>query len=128
RRCKHSLPMSAPTKNLSRHLRVNRDFLDRALAAVTRYSFRLTHTSAEALGLIRSHATEPAATAPLSAAMTRSSHDMVPRLLRGICETAAAPEFDLSAGAIVSVPVAVTAVTAAGDASLVSVPCASAAR
>jgi hypothetical protein len=35
--------------------------------------------------------------------MTRSSQDILPILLLGVCATAAAPEFDLSAGAIVSV-------------------------
>ncbi len=60
--------------------------------------------------------------------MTRSSQDMVPILLLGVCETAAAPEFDLSAGAIVSVPAADMTVAAAGDASLAAVPCALAAR
>jgi hypothetical protein len=81
-------------------------------------SLRVTHTSAEALGPIRNQASEPVTTAPLSAAMTRNSQDMLPILVLGVCEKAAAPEFDLSAGAIVSVPAAVTTVAAAGDASL----------
>ena len=84
----------------------------------THDSLRLTHTSAEALGPIRNQASEPVATAPLSAAMTRSSQDMLPILLLGVCETTAAPEFDLSAGAIVSVLAAVTTVAAADGASL----------
>jgi hypothetical protein len=50
----------------------------RALARVAaRYLFRLTHTSAEALGPIRNQAIEPVTTAPLSAAMTRSSQAIV---------------------------------------------------
>jgi hypothetical protein len=73
-------------------------------------------------GPIRNQASEPVATAPLSAAMTRSSQDILPILLLGVCATAAAPEFDLSAGAIVSVLAAVTTVAAADGASLASAP------
>src|SRR6516164_741780 len=87
--------------------------------------FTLTHTSAEAPDPIRkapdpirNQAIEPVPTAPLSAAMTRSSQDIVPIPLLGAAAKAAAPEFDLSASAIVSVPAAVTTVAAAGDASL----------
>jgi hypothetical protein len=65
--------------------------------------FALTHTSAAALGPIRNQASEPVATAPLSAAMAHSSQDMLLILLLGVCEKAAAPEFDSSAGTIVSV-------------------------
>src|SRR4029077_8236020 len=60
--------------------------------------------------------------------MTRSSQDILPILLLGVCATAAAPEFDLSAGAIVSVLAAVTTVAAADGASLASAPSALAAR
>ena len=87
--------------------------------------FALIHTSAEAPGPIRNQASEPVATAPLSAAMIHSSQDILPILLLGVCErAAAAPEFDSSAGAIVSVLAAVTTVAA----SLASAPCASVAR
>ena len=44
--------------------------------------FALTHTSAEALGPIRNQASEPIATAPLSAAMIQSSQDILPILLQ----------------------------------------------
>ena len=84
--------------------------------------------AAEALGLIRNQAIEPVATAPLSAAMTHSIQDRLPILLLGVCDTAAASKFDLSAGAIVSVVAAFTMVAAAGDASLASAPCALAVR
>jgi hypothetical protein len=53
---------------------------------------------------------------------------MLPILLLGVCETAAAPEFDLSAGAIASVLAAFWTVAAADSASLASAPCALAAR
>ena len=49
---------------------------------------------------------------------------MLPILLLGVCERAAASEFDSFAGAIVSVLAAVTTVAAAGD----GAPCASVAR
>src|SRR5215472_4993884 len=94
---------------------------------VTHDSLRRTHMSAEALGSIRNQASKPVAIAPLSAAITRSSQDMLPILLLGVCETTAASEFDLSAGAIVSGPTAFMTVAAANGASLSSVPCALAA-
>jgi hypothetical protein len=83
------------------------------------------HTSAEALGPIRNQAIEPIATAPLSAVMTRSSQNILPILLLGVSEMAAASEF---AGAIVSALTAVTMVAAGDDASLAGAPCALAAR
>src|SRR4029077_4657763 len=85
----------------------------------THDSLRITHTSAEALGPIRNQASEPVTTAPLSAAMTRSSQDMLPILLLGVCETTASPEFDWTAGAIVS---ALAVVAAADGASLACTP------
>src|SRR6516225_351966 len=84
--------------------------------------FTLTHTSADTLDPIRNQAIQPIATAPLSAAMTRSSQDIVPIPLLGAAAKAAAREFDLSASASVSVPAAVTTVAAAGDASLAAAP------
>ena len=78
----------------------------------THYSLTLTiRCGAEP---ISNQATEPAATAAPSAAMTCISQDVLPTLLLGVCETAAAAESDLSAGAAVSVLAAFTAGAAAG--------------
>jgi hypothetical protein len=54
--------------------------------------------------------------------MTCSSQDVLPTLLLSVCETAAGPAPDLSAGAAVSVLVTFTAVGAANSVSLIGAP------
>ena len=76
--------------------------------------------SAETLGPIRNQAIEQVATAPLTAAMIHSNQDIPPIPPFGVCESAAAPKLDSSAGATVLL----TMVVAAGEASLPSAPCA----